>query len=129
MRLIVGILACLASTTLLADEPAAPAATPAPAATAPAADAPNSVLIPPPAAAAKTAAADEEAEVKRLRARGYRLEKRDGNEVWCRKEDTMGTRLGGHTVCRTAEQIRYEEEKVKRDVQRIQYNGPNKPAG
>lgn len=107
---------------LLADEPPAPAATPAPAAAAPAANAPNIVLIPAPAV-------DDEAEVKRLRARGYRLEKRDGNEVWCHKEDTMGTRLGGHTVCRTAEQIRYEEEKVKRDVQRIQYNGPNKPAG
>ncbi len=128
MRLIVGILACLASTVLLADEPPAPAATPAPAAAAPAANAPNAVLIPPAAAAAKTAPpADDEAEVKRLRSRGYRLEKRDGNEVWCRKEDAMGTRLGGHTVCRTADQIRYEEEKAKRDVQRIQYNGPNKP--
>ncbi len=128
MRLIVGILACLASTTLLADEPPAPAATPAAVAAAPTATAQDTALTAPPAAA-KAAPVDEEAAAKRLRARGYRLEKRDGHEVWCRREDTLGTRLGGHTVCRTAEEIRYDEETVKRDVKRIQSSGPNKPAG
>lgn len=121
MRLIVGVLACLTVAAALADEPTAPAPVTAQPATTPA-----------PAATQAQAAqkpVDDESEAKRLRARGYRLEKRAGNEVWCRKEDTMGTRLGGHTVCRTADQIRYEEEKAKRDVQRIQYNGPNKPAG
>lgn len=112
MRLIVGPLACLAFSAVLADEP--PAATPASAK---------------PAPAATAAAPSADVEAKQMRARGYRLEVRNGNSLWCRKEDTMGTRLGGHTVCRTAEQIRVDEEQAKRNVQQVQQSGPNKPAG
>ena len=41
----------------------------------------------------------------------------------------QGVFLGGHTGRRTADQSRYDEEKARRDLRRIRYNGSNEPAG
>jgi hypothetical protein len=123
MRLVIGILACVgAGAITLADtppptptqpaasnvstalSPAAPAATatPAPAATA----------TPPTASGtgasheATTAIAPRE---KLLRLKGYRLETRNGEKMYCRTEEVLGSRLAGRKVCGTVEEIESRE--------------------
>ncbi len=111
MRSIAAALLCLALTAAVADEKAAPvpaSSQPAPTAQQPAAD---------------------DAEVKRLQARGYRMEVHEGHPVYCRHEEVLGSRLGGHKVWRTAQQIQIQEEETRSNVQRTQHNGPNKPVG
>ncbi|HYM26538.1 MAG TPA: hypothetical protein VET66_00175 [Steroidobacteraceae bacterium] len=119
MRFAVPLLACAlagAAPAALADPPpaaaspsAAPAATatpatpPSPATPAPAATAPT------PAIAHASAAAADEAEAaateKRLRTAGYKPQTVNGVKVWCRTENSIGSRLAQQKNCGTAQDL------------------------
>ena len=86
----------------------------APVAVAPVAGVPSGAAATPdpsaPAAAAadtakaKTVSLDETD--RHLRLQGYTPQMRDGQKVYCRREETLGSRVGGKTVCSTPEQIK-----------------------
>jgi hypothetical protein len=126
MRFFVALLACAAAGNLAraADPPAGPAiptaaagvSTPATAATATAA-----ASAAQPAAAAKPAAPAAEQvdpKEKHFLAEGYALEMHHGNKLFCRREEQMGTRLGAHKVCSTAEQLTATERDAQRAMER-----------
>jgi hypothetical protein len=52
---------------------------------------------------------------KLLRAKGYRLETRNGEKLYCRTEAVLGSRLPGRKVCGTAEEFE-ERERASRDM-------------
>ncbi|MBV8405156.1 MAG: hypothetical protein JO203_13285 [Gammaproteobacteria bacterium] len=110
------VLGVCAVSVALADPPAAPAAaTATPATTTPA------------AAAASADAAAQAAEDKRLLAAGYKPEMRKGTKVWCRNETEIGSHLGGHKVCGTADEIKtvaHDNQESVEQAQRRQIN-PN----
>ena len=116
MRFAVPLLACAlagAATAALADPPptaASPSAPPAAAAT------PPSTATPAPAATAPTAAiahasaapADDPqaaATEKRLRSAGYKPQTVDGVKIWCRTENSLGSRLAQQKNCGTAQDL------------------------
>jgi hypothetical protein len=154
MRFVIGALVCLGAggmSAALADPvtpPAAPAATSAPASStepkqaapapaAPAADAKAAT----PAADAKSATpaadtkstvlvqgkAEEDALEKHFLSEGYKIEMHNGEKLFCRREDQLGSRLGGYKNCGTAQQLNFTEEAAKAAVQRgqSQQNNPS----
>ena len=92
MRAVVGIGAIILLATW-AQVPAAEPASPAPAATDKKPD--------------KAALTPGE---KNLLRQGYRLEVRNGEKLFCRSEDTLGSRLHEHKVCGTEESISHRAE-------------------
>jgi hypothetical protein len=56
-----------------------------------------------------------------------------GEKVFCRREEVLGTRLGGQKVCSTVIQLKATEEQAKASVDRnmMQQNNPsnNPPSG
>jgi hypothetical protein len=85
------------------------------------------VAAAPAAQAAKTASTDED---RRFRAQGYTLKMHDGDKLWCRHEEVLGSRVGGKQVCSTPEQIRQTEQQSKaitESVQRSSMTGCPKP--
>lgn len=134
MRLAVSLLTCVAVSVLtpaLADPPAS--ATPAAPATA----------SPAPAAASATPSASQAAAVKpsvdveaakmdqaekHFLAEGYKIEMHNGEKYFCRREEQLGSRLGGEKHCSTAQQLLYTEEDSQRqasDAVRQQATGPS----
>ena len=116
MRFAVPLLACAlagAATAALADPlptAASPSAPPAAAAT------PPSTATPAPAATAPTdaiahasaAPADDPqaaATEKRLRSAGYKPQTVDGVKIWCRTENSLGSRLAQQKNCGTAQDL------------------------
>ncbi|HEX8784237.1 MAG TPA: hypothetical protein VF764_12745 [Steroidobacteraceae bacterium] len=95
------ISACGASVAF-ADPPAAQEATPA--AAAPVASATSA----PAAAPAKAAPAKESdaALEKRLTNSGYKARMRNGTKVWCKRQEELGSHLGGQEICGTPEELR-----------------------
>ena len=157
MRFVVGALACMAVggiSLALADPsttasppspPSAPSAPSAPAAAAPtaqAAPATPASTTPAPAAHAASAAApaqDNKPAVivqgtpefdtvqKHFLAEGYKLEMRNGEKVFCRREEQLGSRLGGQKVCSTALQLMVTERQAQASVDKsmMQQNNPS----
>jgi hypothetical protein len=149
MRSVLALLACVAGGGLsvaLADPPAAPAstseaatpATPAtpgnPAAAPAAATSPGGVAPAAPAAPAAqpassvTITAEQAAMEKHFLAEGYKVEMRNGQKYYCRREETLGTRLGSQKFCSTEEQLKATEAQAKDLVgtsQRQQASGPS----
>jgi hypothetical protein len=147
MRLLVGVLACVsvggissaaadppASATSAAATPSAPAATAAPAVpAAPAAAAPESKAAAPAAEAAKApgvlieSTPDVDTMEKHFLAEGYKMEMRNGEKVFCRKEETIGSRLQAKKSCGTALQLSETEREAKASVSRsmMQQNNPS----
>src|SRR6185369_9947812 len=133
MRLSLGVLVCLGISALCAacaDKPtkasSAAAAPPPVSAPAPAA-APAAAPAPAAPAAAKLADADED---RHFRAQGYTLKMHEGEKLWCRHEEVLGSRVGGKLVCSTPEQIRVTEQQSKditESVQRSSRTGCTKP--
>ena len=123
MRLIVGVLACVAASAAIvaiADPPAAPAA--APSATASAT--PTAATT---ESAQPTIANDEAA----LRAAGYKPQMKGGQKMWCRKEAvTTGTRLTrDKETCNTADQLKEQIHNGREIIERAQNNQLNKFGG
>jgi hypothetical protein len=64
--------------------------------------------------------AAEEADIKKVRAQGYKPQKRkDGTTYWCRNEATLGTRFEVQT-CSTVEQILRRQKDAQEDVEKVQ---------
>ena len=148
MRLVVGALVWLsvgAISPALADPPADPAATqtsPAPAAATSAPAAPAATAAPaaaaadahPAASAAAPAANRAPVEIsaaemdkleKHFLAEGYKVEMHNGQKYFCRREEELGSRLGGHKDCHSADQLQFIESDSARqvgDAQRAQRN-------
>jgi hypothetical protein len=129
MRLIVAILTLIgASEIAVADTPApTPPPTPAPA------TAPTSAANPAtPAASAPhdtgTTAAIDPRE-KMLKLKGYHVEMRNGEKMYCRSEEVLGSRVGGRKICGTLDAL-LEREHMSRElaesVQRQQLNPTGK---
>lgn len=129
MRIMVGIMAFIGfgGGTLAIADPApgtppaatsAQTATPAPSA-APAASSatatPNSTAAAPVTAAAQ-AQSDDAADEKRLRAAGYKPEMHNGEKIWCRKEDSIGSRLAVQRNCGTASSLAKSMQDNQRNV-------------
>lgn len=157
MRLIVCVLACVGigglavaladppspNSTPAAATPAAPtAAEPAAASPATAAAAANSATGAPahPADAAPAATATPSSSVvitgsqmemmeKHFLSEGYKAEMRGGQKMFCRREEQMGTHLGGQKVCSTVEQLTANEAQAKEMVQRYQRQQAMGPSG
>jgi hypothetical protein len=130
MRLVVGILVCMGAGAIAAAD------TPPPAPTQPAA---SSVAAPAaPAAAPSTASAastshDAAAAVdpreKMLKARGYHVEMRLGEKLYCRSEQVLGSRVPGKKICGTADELQDREHSSKEmteSAQRMQLNPTGK---
>lgn len=122
MRLIVGVLACVAAsavTLAVADPPPAPAA--APSATASATPTPAAT----PAAASATPVVDDD---RALRAAGYKPQMKGGQKMWCRKEEvTTGTRLSrDKESCNTPEALKEQIKNGREITERAQNNQMNK---
>jgi hypothetical protein len=143
-RALVAALGCLSvaalHSALAADPPPAPAAsttdasasvqTPAAPAT-PAKDASASMQAPAPTApstttaatapAAKPATDSDDAQLERsLHAKGYTMRMQNGEKVYCRREDVIGSRLGGALHCMTLDEARVNEERARLDAERMQ---------
>ena len=124
MRLVACVLACVGAGGMalaLADPPATPA--PAASAASPSTQAAASVAAPAAAAPAPTSTVNVEAEreqqqEKHFLAEGYKLEMHNGEKMFCRREEQMGTRLGAQKFCSTAQQLEVTEREAKAAVQR-----------
>lgn len=57
---------------------------------------------------------------KHFLSEGYKAEMRGGQKMFCRREEQMGTHLGGQKVCSTVEQLTANEAQAKEMVQRYQ---------
>jgi hypothetical protein len=128
----VGILACISFggiSLAVADPPAtleaqATTSSPAPAkASAPAA--------PTAATPAQTPAAPADADMqeKHFLAEGYKVEMRHGEKYFCRREDVLGSRLGGQKNCSTAQQLAQNEAEAKRITENAQHQQTHGPSG
>lgn len=139
MRFAVGLLACLgagALTSALADPQieaqAAPAAAAAPAASVPAPAAPAQAPASDATAGAQaeavqaaTARAQLDKDTQHFLAEGYKPEMRSGEQIYCKKETALGSRLTPVKNCGTIEQLKLNEQKTKSgvyDAQRQQLN-------
>jgi hypothetical protein len=111
----------------VADPPSAPAASSTP--VAPAANAAPATPAATPAAAAAasatgvTVSAQEESQMERhFRSEGYTVEMHNGQKMYCRKEQVLGSRLGGSSkTCTTEDQLKMNESQAQSDVSRTQH--------
>ena len=116
-------LACLISGALVPviadplEKPPADAspAAPAPAAeTSPSAEPETSTATPPrPVTVTATAQSSEEQWERHLLAKGYHMEMRDGQKMFCRREDQLGTRLGNAKACSTPQTLKAAEDRTQ----------------
>src|SRR5215472_5472265 len=125
---LLGLLGVCGISVALADPPASPSTTaptaPASAATStPVASANAASAAKPEANAAADAAAA--AEEKRLLTAGYKPEMHNGAKIWCRREQELGSRLGGQKVCGSAEELKlsvHENQEIVEKIQKTQLN-------
>jgi hypothetical protein len=138
MRLWAGLLTLIGIgvVSMVLADPAAPApdaAASAPSAAAPAAAPAGATPVAPaavPTAAVITAPAEDDLLDRHLRAEGYKVEMRNGQKVYCRKEEVIGTRLGASTkTCNTAEQLKITEAQAHEELQRSQRQQTSGPSG
>jgi hypothetical protein len=143
MRFSLGMLACLGVTAvklaIASDPPAAPPSSPASQAaqSAPATRATNPAPVPPtapaePGAASRDAAAAARAaaakaaldkDARHFLALGYRPEMRGGEQIYCRKETALGSRLTQVKNCATLAQLRLSEQEAKSNLSNVQRRG------
>jgi hypothetical protein len=150
MRSLLAILACVAGaglTVALADPPAAPAssseaatqATPATSGT------PGNPAAAPTAAAAPAAATSaggvtitgtapvtpaapqSDPMEKHFLSEGYKIEMHNGEKYFCRREEEMGSRLGGQKYCSKIDQLKATEKEAKASLDKsmMQQNNPS----
>jgi hypothetical protein len=135
MRIAVVLLACLAAGALTSasadpqnEAQAAPAASTAPRAPAPAAAPATSAPDAPAAAQAAAVKAEIDRDTQHFLAEGYKPEMHGGEQIFCRKETALGSRLAPVKNCGTIEQLKLNEQKTAngvRDTQRQQVGMSN----
>ena len=120
VTVLTGALACLGAGAIslaIADPPA-------PTASAPAASAPTATPAAPVADTAKvatTAAAPEMDQLeKHLRAEGYVVRMKDGEKLFCKREEVLGSRLSAGMKCATAEALRVREDQDQQAAESAQ---------
>jgi hypothetical protein len=141
MRRVVRVLTCVAfvaSGLAVADPPGtsptqtaapsqgtAPAPAAAPAASTPAAPSAPAASAPPAAAAAagtKPVVIQSTPEIdlleKHFLAEGYKIEMHNGEKLFCRREEQLGSHLGGQKVCASAQQLNFTEQEAKGSMNR-----------
>lgn len=115
------VLSVCAFSSTFAEEPQTPAAQSTVAAT-PVTATIATAVVKPAAAAPATDAAAAEAQVKLMRARGYKTSTRNGTVVYCRSEGQIGTHFE-KTHCNTLEELKAAEHSGKEYVNQIQQQG------
>jgi hypothetical protein len=129
MRFVVGLLACVGAMNLaLADDPPA---VPAAASAAPAASAPAAAAAAPAQATAATAAAQVtvDRDIQHFTQEGFKPEMRHGQELYCRRELALGSRLAPQKTCGTIEELRAMERRNKADLEQAQKRQTSSPNG
>jgi len=136
MRVVVGVLAYLTvggASVAVADPPATPTAPPAaqaPAATpaaspsapaTPAKDTPSSNVV-------IQSTAEIDSLEKHFVAEGYKMEMHHGEKYFCRREEELGTRLGGKKICGTASELA-ASERESQNAARQGHQYQNNPSG
>jgi hypothetical protein len=115
MRLVIGVLVLVGAGAMAIADPPPPAASATTTATPPA---------PVSSPSHETKAALDPRE-KMLRSKGYRLEMHNGQKMYCRIEEVLGSRVGGKKTCGTVEDLE-EREHLSREMaegaQRMQLN-------
>jgi hypothetical protein len=137
VRVLAGVGAGAVSLALADPSTTAPDTTTAPAAaTAPAATAttPGAQASPAPSATATSAATAPakpaiDPEEKRLIAMGYKPEMRNGEKVFCRHEQTLGSRLAEAKYCASAEQLKISQQENQDVIEKIQRTQKNPSGG
>ncbi len=139
MRPTIGVLACAAAGLISlayadppAQAPAAAASQPAaPQASAASATAPATVK-PEADSKAQQVLVQSTPEVdvleKHFLSEGYKMEMHNGEKVFCRREEQLGSRLGAQKVCGTAQQLQATEREAQAAYQRGQ-SQQNNPSG
>ncbi len=148
MRLFSGVLACVfigAGSVALAEDPP-PSTTNNSASTAPAAAAPSAAPATTPdspapvagatksavtvtAAATPPAAPEVDQTDRHFLAEGYKMQMRNGQKVFCRREEQLGSRLGGAMTCNSAEELKQIETQAHATVERAQNQQSTGPTG
>ena len=143
MRLVSGVLACVfagAVSMAFADDPppsttnssaAAPSAAPAttPDSPAPVAGATKSAVTVTAAATPPPAAPEVDQTDRHFLAEGYKMQMRNGQKVFCRREEQLGSRLGGAMTCNSAEELKQIETQAHATVERAQNQQSSGPTG
>jgi hypothetical protein len=140
MRLISGGLACVllgaVSMAVAGDPPADTTNNAAPAASAPAGSpaassaagaTKSSVTVT--AAATPPAAPEGDQAAKHFLAEGYKMQMRNGQKVFCRREEQLGSRLGGAVNCNTAEELSQIETQAQDAIDRAAHQVGPYPKG
>ena len=111
----------------------AAAATPAAAASAPAPAAAHAAASAPPAASGHASVEISAPEMDRLEkhflAEGYKIEMHNGEKYFCRREEALGSRLGGQKQCTNAQQLMFIEKDSQRQAEHAQHNQASSPGG
>ncbi len=115
------------STPADAPSPAAPAATTA--TPAPVAGAAKSSVTVTAAATPLPAAPQIDQTDKHFLAEGYKIQMSNGQKKFCRREDQLGSRLGGAMTCNSAEELKQIETQAHAAVQKAQYQQSTGPTG
>lgn len=131
MRIAVGLLACLAAsafTSAFADPTteAAPTATAAQAAPAAPAEEANAAAQAKAAAQAAAAKAELDMDTRHFLGLGYKPEMHGGEQLYCRRETALGSRLTPVKNCGTIQQLKVAEQRARAgvsDAQRQQSMG------
>jgi len=57
---------------------------------------------------------------KALLGQGYKPRMKNGEKLYCRREEELGTRLGGVEHCGTVAQLKAEQAELRENVQKAQ---------
>jgi hypothetical protein len=133
MRLVIGILISIgAGAMALADAPpSTPPSTPAQTVASTAQTVASTATSSPATAASAPheATAAPDPREKLLKLKGYKLEMRHGEKLYCRSEEVLGSRLAGRKVCGSVEEL-LEREHASQEMagaaQRTQLNPTGK---
>jgi hypothetical protein len=134
MRFVVGLLACVGGVSLALgdDPPAAPAVIAPAAAAAPSAAA--AAATPPSAANSTTTAAaaakpNVDRDIQHFTQEGFKPEMRHGQELYCRRETALGSRLTPVKTCGTIGELKAMEQRTRDDLQQAQQRQTSSPQG
>ncbi len=81
------------------------------------------------AAATPPAATEGDQAAKHFLAEGYKMQMRNGQKVFCRREEQLGSRLGGALNCNTAEELNQIETQAQDAIDRAAHQVGPYPKG
>jgi len=64
---------------------------------------------------------------KHFLSEGYKIEMHNGEKYFCRREEQLGSRLGGSKQCSTAQQLTWTEDDARRAAEHGQRNQASTP--